>query len=90
MTANPAAAATAPVTMNPAESPATAGPATPATAPATGLRRPRIGVLGIMQALYDDMIPGITERQAGYAQEVADRLAGIADFTVGPPVVSPS
>ena len=31
--------------------------------------RPRIGLLGIMQELYDDMIPGITERQAGYAQQ---------------------
>ncbi len=35
-------------------------------------RKPRIGVLGIMQALYDDMIPGITDRQADYAQELAD------------------
>ena len=26
-------------------------------------RQPRIGLLGIMQELYDDMIPGITERQ---------------------------
>ena len=25
--------------------------------------RPRIGLLGIMQELYDDMIPGITDRQ---------------------------
>ncbi|WP_220270081.1 L-fucose/L-arabinose isomerase family protein [Marinitenerispora sediminis] len=41
-----------------------------------------------MQALYDHMIPGITERQAGYAREVADRLAGVADFVVGPPVKS--
>ncbi|WP_245929924.1 L-fucose/L-arabinose isomerase family protein [Allonocardiopsis opalescens] len=41
-----------------------------------------------MQALYDHMIPGITERQAGYAQEVADRLGGIAEFVVGPPVKS--
>lgn len=48
--------------------------------------KPRIGVLGIMQALYDEMIPGITEHQARYAQQVADRLAGIADVTVGEPV----
>ena len=33
---------------------------------------PRIGLLGIMQELYDDMIPGITEHQAQYASEVAD------------------
>jgi L-arabinose isomerase len=51
-------------------------------------RLPRIGVLGIMQALYDHMIPGITERQAGYAEEVAAHLSGVADFVVGPPVKS--
>ena len=33
--------------------------------------KPRIGLLGIMQELYDDMIPGITERQADYAAQVA-------------------
>jgi L-arabinose isomerase len=65
---------------------ATQAPAVPATA--QRLQRPRIGVLGITQTLYDDMIPGITERQAGYAREVADRLGQIADFTVGPPVKS--
>jgi L-arabinose isomerase len=62
-------------------------PQTTGQPPATG-QQPRIGVLGIMQALYDDMIPGITDRQAHYAQEVADRLAGVADFMVGPPVKS--
>jgi L-arabinose isomerase len=51
-------------------------------------RKPRIGVLGIMQALYDHMIPGITERQAGYAQEIADHLEGVAQWQVGPPVKS--
>ncbi len=30
-------------------------------------RRPKIGLLGIMQELYDEMIPGITEHQAQYA-----------------------
>jgi L-arabinose isomerase len=48
--------------------------------------RPRIGLLGIMQALYDEMLPGITERQAAYAQELADSLAGEADVVVAPPV----
>ena len=43
------------------------GPARPTPPPAA------IGLLGIMQALYDDMLPGITERQAGYAREIADR-----------------
>ena len=42
-------------------------------------RQPRIGLLGIMQELYDDMIPGITERQASYAESVTKRLAGVAD-----------
>ena len=44
-------------------------------------RQPRIGLLGIMQELYDDMIPGITDHQAQYAQSVAQRLAGVADVT---------
>jgi L-arabinose isomerase len=41
--------------------------------------RPRIGLLGIMQELYDEMVPGITERQCAYAAEVAGRLDGVAD-----------
>lgn len=51
-------------------------------------RKPRLGLLGIMQALYDHMIPGITERQAGYAQKIADELADVAEWRVGPPVKS--
>ena len=47
--------------------------------------RPRIGVLGIMQALYDEMLPGITERQAAYARELGDALAGVADVEVAAP-----
>jgi L-arabinose isomerase len=43
--------------------------------------KPRIGLLGIMQELYDDMIPGITEHQAQYAAGVAERLAGVAEVT---------
>jgi L-arabinose isomerase len=41
--------------------------------------RPRIGLLGIMQALYDDMVPGITEHQDRYARDVAEGLSGVAD-----------
>jgi L-arabinose isomerase len=41
--------------------------------------KPRIGLLGIMQELYDDMLPGITERQAGFARQIAERVAGAAD-----------
>jgi L-arabinose isomerase len=47
--------------------------------------RPRIGLLGIMQELYDDMIPGITEHQARYAAEVAERLQPVADVTFARP-----
>src|ERR1700741_2318725 len=32
-----------------------------------------------MQELYDDMIPGITERQSQYATAVAQKLAPVAD-----------
>jgi L-arabinose isomerase len=39
-----------------------------------------------MQALYDDMLPGITERQAGYAREIGQALGEVADVVVGPPV----
>ncbi|MBX9387066.1 L-fucose/L-arabinose isomerase family protein [Streptomonospora nanhaiensis] len=39
-----------------------------------------------MQPLYDDMIPGITERQAGYARAIAESLADVADCVVGEPV----
>jgi L-arabinose isomerase len=48
--------------------------------------RPRIGLLGIMQSLYDEMLPGIAERQAGYAAEVAQALADVAEVRVAPPV----
>jgi L-arabinose isomerase len=41
--------------------------------------KPRIGLLGIMQELYDDMVPGITEHQAAYAERVRDRLADVAE-----------
>jgi len=43
--------------------------------------QPRIGLLGIMQELYDDMIPGITERQSQYAASVRQRLAGVAEVS---------
>ncbi|MFX0579203.1 L-fucose/L-arabinose isomerase family protein [Nocardia nepalensis] len=49
-------------------------------------QKPRIGLLGIMQALYDEMIPGIAERQDSYAHEIAEQLADLADWTIGRPV----
>jgi L-arabinose isomerase len=51
-----------------------------------GARKPRIGILGIMQDLYDDMIPGIAQRQAGYAAELAAHLAEVGEFIPGKPV----
>jgi L-arabinose isomerase len=48
--------------------------------------RPRIRLLGIMQELYDDMLPGITERQAEYAERVATALRDRVDVDVAPPV----
>lgn len=51
-------------------------------------RKPRIGLVGIMQAIYDDMLPGITERQAAYARQVADHLADAADIQFAKPIKS--
>jgi len=51
-----------------------------------GPAKPRIGLLGIMQGLYDAMLPGIDERQGAYAQELGAALAGVADVVVAPPV----
>ena len=57
-----------------------------AEAAAARRARPRIGLLGIMQELYDDMLPGITERQAAYARERRRRRwRGVADVEVAPP-----
>jgi L-arabinose isomerase len=48
-------------------------------------RSPRIGVIGIMQELYDDMLPGITERQGGYLSDLAASLGGAVECVVEPP-----
>lgn len=48
-------------------------------------RQPKIGLLGIMQELYDDMIPGITDHQAQYATNVATQLADVADVVFSRP-----
>jgi len=42
---------------------------------------PRIGLLGIMQELYDDMLPGITERQGEFAASVARKLSDVAQVS---------
>ena len=44
-------------------------------------RPPTIGLLGIMQELYDEMIPGITEHQAQFAAAVAEQLSDYAAVT---------
>jgi len=47
--------------------------------------KPRIGLLGVMQELYDEMLPGITEHQASYARAVCERLDGVADMQFARP-----
>jgi hypothetical protein len=42
-------------------------------------------VLGIMQELYDEMLPGITQRQAAYAEEIGAALAAVVDVQVAAP-----
>ncbi|MFW6347495.1 MAG: L-fucose/L-arabinose isomerase family protein [Cyclonatronaceae bacterium] len=44
-------------------------------------RKPKIGLLGIMQELYDASLPGITKRQETYAQQVCEQLADAADWS---------
>src|SRR5208337_4351026 len=46
----------------------------------TTTERPRIGLLGIMQELYDAMIPRITEHQAAFAAELVQRCAPVAEL----------
>lgn len=45
----------------------------------TVMARPRVGLIGIMQELYDDMLPGIAEHQAAFARELVERCAPVAD-----------
>ena len=55
----------------------------------TASAKPRIGLLGIMQELYDDMVPGIADRQSGYARTVAESLDGVADVIFLRPAKDP-
>ena len=50
-----------------------------------GVARHHAGALRIMQELYDDMIPGITDTQGGYAQRIADQLEDVVDVTFQEP-----
>jgi L-arabinose isomerase len=66
--------------------PSTTATRTPTDSADTTQSLPRIGLLGVMQSLYDEMLPGIAERQAGYAAEVSDALRDVAEVQVAPPV----
>ncbi|MEX2435600.1 MAG: L-fucose/L-arabinose isomerase family protein [Balneolaceae bacterium] len=44
-------------------------------------RKPKIGLLGIMQELYDKSLPGITERQELYARDVCNELSSVAEVS---------
>jgi L-arabinose isomerase len=41
--------------------------------------RLRIGMLGIMQDLYDEMIPRITERQAEFSKALCEQFSPAPD-----------
>lgn len=43
-------------------------------------QKPRIGLLGIMQELYDDDIPNITEHQEQYARQICEQLSDVAEW----------
>ncbi len=43
-------------------------------------RKPKIGILGIMQKLYDKTYPNIVETQSNYVKEVINELKDVADF----------
>ncbi len=45
----------------------------------TANERPRIGMLGIMQELYDEMIPRVTEHQAEFSRALCEQLIPAAE-----------
>jgi len=45
------------------------------------MRKPKIGLLGIMHALYDEKQPEITEKQEKFARDVIEKLSDVADVT---------
>ena len=52
------------------------------TSMASTERKPRVGMLGVMQALYDEMLPGITERQARVRRGGGRGAGEVADVEV--------
>ena len=57
----------------------------PISSGAPSRKAPRVGLLGIMQELYDDTLPGITERQGRYARQIADHLSDTIEVTFREP-----
>src|ERR1700735_5211982 len=49
-------------------------------------RKPRIGILGIMQDLYDVRIPGSAQGQEGSAAELAAHLSDVGEFIPSKPI----
>ena len=48
-------------------------------------RKPKIGILGIMQKLYDKTYPNIVETQSNYVRNVINELQDIANFKFSRP-----
>lgn len=44
------------------------------------MKKPKLGLLGLMTEGYEDVFPGIIERQIKYANEIVDTLSPVADI----------
>ncbi len=49
------------------------------------LRKPKIGLLGLMTEGYEDVFPGIIERQTKYAHEIVEKLSPAVDVLFSGP-----
>ncbi|MDL2257704.1 arabinose isomerase [Eubacteriales bacterium OttesenSCG-928-K08] len=49
------------------------------------LRKPRLGLLGLITEGYEDTFPGILQRQINYANELVETLSPVADITFAGP-----
>lgn len=45
------------------------------------LRKPKLGLLGLMTGGYEDTFPGILERQERYANELVETMSAVADVS---------
>lgn len=50
-----------------------------------GLKKPKIGLLGLMTDGYEEIFPGIIERQTNYAKEIVQTLSPVADVVFSGP-----